>query len=324
MHRPLLAFSTLALTLVGCKQAVPDQDSNNGSADDTAPEEEVWPEGLAPLTEPSSGECPDLSASATVEFTSSGEQRTVTAVVPDNPGEDMQVVFFFHGLMSPQQTPNPTEYMAQAMGLQQVANQTNAVILLPESPVRTEFGQSFYLWDVESTGDADLVLYDDLRACVGQTWDVDYTRLSALGFSGGALFTTIVASQRSDTLSTFVEMSGGADYDTIISEALVAEYQSPVWPIPALLFSGGANDAWPDPSFAIIQFSEGSDVLQQNLADDGHFVVHCRHNEGHTLTNAEANLAIEWLQVHTFGEASPYEGGVAELGDWCEEGAPEG
>ena len=88
----------------------------------------------APLVSLSSGECPDMSVSGeTVSFLSSGESRNVTVVVPNTAQEDMRVVFFYHGLMDPGYTPNPTGYMSTALNFQALADEHNALIFLPES-----------------------------------------------------------------------------------------------------------------------------------------------------------------------------------------------
>lgn len=278
----------------------------------------AWAEGLAAIAETSSGECPDLSQSGITTFTSSGETRTVSVRKPSEVNADTQVIVFFHGLMDPTQTPEPTEYMADGLDIARLAEDMNAIFLIPESPVRTEFGQSFYLWDVEGTSPNDMVLFDDLRSCAYEQLEPDMTRLSALGFSGGALFATMVASQRGDTLSTLVEMSGGADVEVIISEGLVAAYSTPAWSLPALLWSGGADDVWPDPSYQIVNFEAATDTLEANLVEDGHFVVRCEHELGHQINNAEWESALTWIAQHRFGEESPYVGAdVSELDGSC-------
>ncbi len=309
----------MLLMLLACTGPETNPDDTGPAGDSTdSGAQDAWPEGLAELAELSSGECPEMSTSGTTTFTSSGETRTVTVLVPKDVSSDSQVVFFFHGLMDPGSTPDPTGYMATALNLQQVADDNDAILILPESPTRTEFGQTFFLWDVEGSTDHDMVLFDDLRTCAYQAHGPDMSRLSALGFSGGALFTTLVASQRADTLSSFVEMSGGADLDVVISDSLVAAYETPSWTLPALLWSGGAEDVWPNSSFALVDFSAGTDTLQDNLVGDGHFVVRCLHEQGHTITNPEWSSAITWVNAHRFGQGSPFDGDISALPSTCE------
>ena len=304
------------LACVGNDAPTPD-DTESTAADDTG---SGWPEGLGEVTAPSSGECPDLSANGFVSFASGSGTRNLSVRLPSTVDGETQVIVFFHGLMDPAQTPQPTEYLADALDLASLAESMNAIFLLPESPIRTEFGQSFYLWDVEGTTDGDLVLYDDLRSCVYEAHRPDLTRLSVLGFSGGALFATMVASQRGDTVSTLVEMSGGADIEVAIAEGIVAEYSTPAWELPALLWSGGDSDVWPDPGFVIVDFSAATDNLEANLAGDGHFAVRCEHDLGHTIHNGEWQSALTWIDAHRFGASSPFEGSdLSELDSSCRE-----
>ena len=195
------------------------------------------PADLAPL---SSGECPALDSSGTYSFLSSGDERTVTVLIPQAPSADMPVAFFFHGLLSPDHTPQPTDYMATALGLQGTADAYGAVIVLPESRTMSMFGFSFFMWEVMEQDDLDLVLFDDLRTCVAQELGADMRRVSAMGFSGGGLFTTVVARERGDTLASIVEMSGGSDVDfSLVSDEPIAAYGTPANTMPSLLFSGG-------------------------------------------------------------------------------------
>ena len=83
--RTLLA----ALTLAACGSD-PSVETGETGETDTAPEPEREP---APLAELSSDDCPDLSESGIRTFLSSGEERTVSLVIPSEPTENMPVVF---------------------------------------------------------------------------------------------------------------------------------------------------------------------------------------------------------------------------------------
>ena len=272
---------------------------------------------LAPL---SSGECPDLSASGTSTFLSSDEERKVTVLLPASGTTNAPVVFFFHGLTSPDATPEPTVYTADALGLQDVADALGAIIVLPESPLQDLFGVEFFLWNVVSGHEeTDLALYDDLRTCVADALGADMERVSAIGFSGGALFTTVVATQRADTLSTFVELSGGADIDVFLFDEPVSAYTTPAWSVPSLLVSGGSSDVWPDASFVVVDFDEATDTLAADLEADGHYAVRCQHNAGHTITTPAYTFTVDWVSSHTYGEPSPYAtDGIGSHTSWCE------
>lgn len=282
---------------------------------DTA-EVKTWQSAdLMPL---SSGECPDMSISgAFSSFLSSGESRNVTVVFPANQTEGMRIVFFFHGLMDV--NSDPTQYTARVLALQDLADQYNAVVVLPESPIWEMFGQQFFLWNIEDgTYQKDLALYDDLRTCVANNFTVDLDKLVTVGFSGGSLFSTILLGQRPNDLAAVVEMSGGADLQVATFENTFAPYKTPSNDIPVLLISGGENDVWPDASFTIVDFDSATDTLQSRLRQDNQFVVRCRHTMGHSITGKAFLASVDWLTNHTYKEPSPYLNDIGSWTDWCE------
>ena len=301
-----------SLVLLACSGKSSDSASNLESAD-------PQPWAAAPLVGLSSGECPDMSISGeTVSFLSSGEARNVTVVFPSTPQPEMRVVFFYHGLLDPGYTPNPTGYMANALNFQALADEYNALILLPESRIWSMAGMEFFMWDIEEgTSDADLTLFDDLRTCSAQNFDVDLDALVSGGFSGGSLFNTVLYSQRADSLAAVVELSGGADVEMPLYENPFAPYDTPDVLPPLLLVSGGSTDIWPDSTFTIVNFETATDTLQQNVVDDNGFVVRCKHDSGHTITNTAFTTAIEWMTQHRFGEASPFASDIDDWSTWC-------
>ena len=244
----------------------------------------------------------------------------MTSIVPDDPPDGMPLVFFFHGLLDPGSTPQPTDYMARALGLQDAANEHGVAFILPQSGILDRFGIRFFMWAAEEFEGPDVVLYDDLRGCADDQLSVDLYNVHAMGFSGGALFTTVIARDRGDTLASIVEMSGGSDIDMLTFEDPLSAYKTSENPMPALLISGGATDAWPGGGIELVNFSKATDTLESNLVADGHFVVRCEHSSGHQVPMTAINMSWDWIDAHTFGEPSPYEtqGLVGSTWtDWC-------
>lgn len=271
----------------------------------------------APIADLSDGECPDMSVSGTNTFSSSGESRTVTTVVPSNLEPGMPLVFFFHGLLDAS-TSSPSAYHVTALNLQSYADEMGVIFVLPESPIMNLAGFAFYMWTVDSFESPDIVLYDDLRTCANQQLEVDLNRVHAVGFSGGALFTTVVARDRGDTLASIIEMSGGSDVAIPLSTEPYSEYETSEYAMPALLITGGANDIWPDASFTIVDFAAATDSLQDQLVEDGHYVVRCDHGQGHTVTFDSMRVAWEWVTNHEYGVETPFgQAGITDFGDWC-------
>ena len=293
------------------------------SGDDSGPAPDTTLSTAAPqpsaLTEPSDGECPAMKTSGTSTFSSSGDARTVTVIVPtDPPAGPLPLVVFFHGLLDAS-TASPSQEFADALDFQQLADQTGAVLVAPDSRIQNLFNlYEVWLWDLLREDDHDQVLFDDLRSCAASQLDIDLARMSAVGFSGGALFTTVILSDRGGTLASAVEMSGGADVDTGFFPSPLSIYVTPETDFPVLLVSGGESDVWPDPSLVVVDFTAATDTLQDHVTADAHFAVRCLHDRGHTVTNAEWNLAVDWAMDHTFGQPSPYATeGLGNDDDWC-------
>ena len=277
----------------------------------------------APLSQ-KSGTCPVIDASGDIqEFTSNGETRKVRFVLPDTLAENMRLVFFFHGLMP--EGSDPTAQMVSGLGLQELSNSHNAIVVLPESPVWELVGNRFHLWNIEQgTEENDVQLYDDLRTCMHEYFpsstpeSIDLDSVVSIGFSGGALFSTILLSQRSDTLAASVHISGGANLEVATYSNLFAPFSPPTDNVPVLLFSGGNQDVWPNSSFPIVNFEEGTDNLFTLLRQNQSLAVLCKHNSGHTITSRSYQQSIEWLTQHTYGEPSPFDSPLDEWTDWCE------
>ena len=115
--------------LLGCN------DKTEEEATDAIKEEDMKGWESADLAELSSGECPDMSVSGeTVTFLSSGEERTVTVVVPSDPQPDMNIIFWYHGFLDTSMS-NPTGQTASGMGFQSLADETNSLIFVPQSGI---------------------------------------------------------------------------------------------------------------------------------------------------------------------------------------------
>ena len=270
-----------------------------------------------------SGTCPTIDNSRELKtFTSNGIERSVQFVLPTDGADDIQPVFFFHGLMP--EGSNPTNQLITGLSLQSVADEYNIAFILPVSEIWELFGQRFHLWKIEQgTEDNDLVVFDDLRTCIAEHFDVynsdalNMDRLSTLGFSGGALFNTVILSNRSDTLSSAVEISGGADL-TIPGFSNPFSVHNPASTnIPVLLVSGGSSDVWPDATLPVVDFEEATGHLFTELQQAGQTSVHCTHNNGHTITPRAWTQALDWLTDHSVGVDSPYTSPKDSWSDWC-------
>ena len=282
-----------------------------GCSDKSKDSAEVKQWNSAELKPLSSGDCPDMSISgATTTFLSSGDERTVTTVFPSTPEPGMKVIFWFHGFLDSSMS-NPTSETAIGMNFQALADQENALIIVPESGIWDLIAFEVYMWAIEAgTSDADLTLYDDLRTCAAQNFDIDLDKVTAGGFSGGALFSTVLLSQRGDTLAAVAQMSGGSDLNIDIMslfEEPLSVYSTPAYKMPLLLASGQDSDIWPGNGMTIVNFYEATETLATKVRADDIFVVRCLHSNDHwSMPNNIFNSAMSWLTNHSYGEESPF------------------
>lgn len=272
-----------------------------------------------------SGTCPTIDGSRNLQtFTSNDTERTVQFVVPSTDTDNMLPVFFFHGLMP--EGSNPTNQLITGLSLQEVADRENILFILPVSPIWDLFGQRFHLWNIEQGTELnDLTMFDDLRSCLAEQYDVynstqlNLDRLSVMGFSGGALFTTVVLSNRADTLASAVEMSGGADLSIPGFENPFSVHNPSSVNVPVLLMSGGDSDVWPNASMPVVNFEEATEHLFDELQGASQTSVLCSHNTGHNIPPRGWTQALDWVTAHEYDTVSPYETEVDDENwtDWC-------
>ncbi len=306
----LLLLALLSSALVGCPTV-----GGDGSVDDDDSTEPPLPQP-APLAERSDGECPDLSTPGVSTFSSGGAERKVVAAFPEGDTEGLPVLFFWHGLTTPDQ--NPAEQTATGLDVQRLAEDLPAIILVPEAPATPMplIGE-VSIWGILGDPTSDLTLFDDLRTCAVEELGGDIRRVHSMGFSGGALWTTQVLMSRSDTLASAVEFSGGAEFELPLDGSPFLLYETPAEPTPALLVAGGDADEWPQ-GFGLIDFVATTDTLQGGLRVDGHFLVRCDHDGGHTIPNQGWSFAQDWVMAHEYGVDSPLrEAGIEGQESWC-------
>lgn len=303
MRNSLSYLLLSALLLSGCF------DSCWGSNDDDPPpveeEEDPTPDPtiLGELEELSEGECPDMTQPGMSVFASGGEDRKVGLAFPAEQSEGMPLIIAFHGLNLPGSTP--VELWLES--LQVAADTYNAVIVSPEGLIyQIGLAGEFLGWGFLGDPERDLTLFDDLRTCMAQGFDIDLNKLSLMGHSGGALWSSILMMRRTNAVASVAEYSGGSDFDIPLLGGPFVSYQDPGREVPALLVSGGSNDVWPGGGVQFIDFESTSDNLQAGMVSDGYQVARCKHELGHTAWPDDTwILGLEWATSHEFGMPSP-------------------
>lgn len=258
--------------------------------------------------------CPDLSTPGIKTFTSGGEERRVGIWFPESKPEGMPIMFAFHGLTSPGAFDVIDDYMRPVFDLDTLADKREVVIVAPEAAEFSLFGFPTLLWGImEEDGlQRDLTLFDDLRSCMAHELRADPDNTAAWGFSGGGLWTSMLLLERADVLVTAVPASGGVG-----EVGLLTDYRSPKAKIPVMLVDGGPDDIWPGGGVALIEFHEGTNLLREELVDDGHDVVQCDHGLGHDLPGDFWDGMKRWMFSVYAGDADPFVGTKRLLKSEC-------
>lgn len=265
------------------------------------PEEEDVPLGpfSAELAEPT-GACPVIGDGGRVRFKSNGEDREALIYLPSSGiTEDTGILFNWYG------TGGTADQTDSWMGGQSIANDSGHVLVIPEA-----MPNNILEWEFRTDGANDLAFYDDLRTCITREHGTNRDHVYTTGFSAGGLWSSFLVVHRGDTLAGAVIFSGGTEP--------IFEYDSPEGDVPVAIVWGGPNDTWGSPGFFEVEFQLTSENMRDALLDDGHTVVQCVHNGGHTLPFSWRALLTEFIDVHTYGEESPYaDGDVSSLPDIC-------
>lgn len=218
----------------------------------------------APLPEPT-GTCPDLVPGVNM-IESDGNMREMIVVAPSDlePDEQLPVAFLWHWLGG-----SPEDFVEIAE-VQAAVDQFRFLALVPRDKGDLTFRWPFTTLDPEDRVQEEFVFFDDMLACAAASYPIDNTCVSSVGVSAGALFTSQLGAARSEWLSSMVVLSGGTG-------GLVRPWMGAEHILPAMVLWGGDED------FCVaVDFAETSADLEQGLQADGHAVIECVHNCGHT------------------------------------------
>lgn len=263
--------------------------ADTGQVQDTVP-------APGPVAEISDGECPAIGARAET-FSSDGLSRSVAIYAPDPVPEGLPVMFYWHPL------GGSASMMDSYLDLQGWAEEHQVIVIAPNAR-----SDNMFEWDFWNSQEHDLVLYDDLRACAAQEWGADLSRVYSSGMSAGALWTSYLSTRRGDTLAAILPFSGG--------DGSIWAYQTPASVFPAVLAYGGDADTWGGGGVTI-DFQEATLQFAGELQADGHSVLLCNHEGGHTLPAATMDITTAFLLPQTYGVLPDMEALLPELPGYC-------
>lgn len=259
--------------------------------------------------------CPDVVPGAN---TVDGRKFLVAAPSNLQPNENLPVVFLWHWLGGSAQSFFDKAEVQSAVDYYRFI----AVSMESKGDLPTK-------WPFLSIGVSDARVNEDLKffdrtlACVNKKYTVNRQCVSSVGVSAGALWTQVLASKRGKFLSSFESLSGGEGSQG------VRAWGGSEHKMPAMVLWGGPTDN----CLGVFSFDTLSKSLEKKLQNQGHFLVECIHNCGHSvppfepLPSSPTTFGVMWEFVldHPLwlkaGESPWKQNGFPDgFPSWCEMG----
>lgn len=275
------------------------------SADSTSPQDlAVQPGPPAPKAY-SNGTCPVFTA-GTNTFKVGTRERKFELWVPEKP-KGAPLVFIWHGL------GDSPKNIAAYFQAEKLAKERGAVVVAPydccSAAENKDCCSTPYVWGFGSySSDSDMMMFDDLLACVDELADIDNSRVYTTGFSAGALWSTHLVIQRGAYLAAAVLFSGGT--------GSLIKYSTPGYKVPVLLAHGGETDIF---AGGLVKFKAMTLEFAEQLFQDGHVVALCDHGLGHSVPYDGAIWDAVFLFNHQWSDgSSPFKDGLtSEFPNYC-------
>jgi poly(3-hydroxybutyrate) depolymerase len=265
--------------------------------------------------------CTPVSGGVGAVSVNNAAPRQFYVDLPSDTSQRMALMFSWHGF---KQAPLDFKNM---MGFDPNGASMPVVVVTPtDTGLFLPQGLDWYI--LGSSGNSDFPYFEGMLHCLESQFTVDTTRIYSFGFSAGAVFTNLLASQYPHTFAATVSESGAWFSDPAEVAAIVANVGfaltwdwpslSPSNPGNNLMTHGGASD------FATIISIEAADqAALPYLLKNQWTVVDCAHTAGHAIDPAVSNRMIyEYLLAHQLGNPSPMQGLFADFPTSCSLHAP--
>jgi len=266
-----------------------------GGGDDATGGDEADSTGTpstATLPTYSGGECPIIQPGQN-SLATEGGSRSFDVYVPAR-GAGGPLLFWYYGT---------GDNAANYTWMQSVATQYGMTVVVPRAK-----GDNLFEWPIMSSNapGAELGFFDDMVACVDDSYGIDPNRIYVSGFSAGALWSTYLVMQRSDFIASAAIFSGGTG-------SLVRRYETPSHPTPILGLFGGDTDVYA----GLVNFKQQMSEFMDGLVADGHFVVGCDHGLGHTVPSDAFDWGLDYVLAQTWGEPPAFDAVPSTLPSYC-------
>jgi predicted esterase len=226
--------------------------------------------------------------------------------VPMDTSQPMALLFSWHGY---QQAPLDFKNL---VGFDPNGASMPMVIVTPaDTGLFLPQGLDWYI--LGSNGNVDFPYFQGMLACLENQFSIDTTRIYSFGFSAGAVFTNLLASQWPHLFAATISESGAWFSDQAEVAAIDGVGQLVPWDWPpldpadkgnVLMTHGGPSDY-----ATIISIELADQAALPYLLENQRTVVDCAHNSGHALDPDVTNQMIyEYLLAHQLGKPSPFRG----------------
>ncbi len=260
------------------------------------------------------GTCPTL-VNGHNDIMSSGSMRNFRLVVPTDydPSKSYPLFFLWHWLHG-----SADAFYDDGM-LQTAVDAQHFIAVIPEAKGDLPTTWPFMILDSSSRLNEGAQFFDDMYACVAAQYSINRECVTTIGVSAGALWTDQLVGMRGQYFSSFVSLSGGT------GGSYVKSWHSTSHAMPALVLWGGPSDT------CVVNMAQASMDLESHLTSEGHFVLECIHNCGHStppfmgMTSTYSPL-WEFVMQHPYwlpAGTSPFQtsGLPSDFPSWCGVGA---
>ncbi len=236
--------------------------------------------------------------------------RTYYVDLPADTSQPMALLFSWHGYM---QAPLDFRNM---VGFDPNGASMPIVVVTPTDLglFLTQIPTGGLDWDIEgSDSNVDFPYFQGMLSCLQSQFSIDSTRIYSFGFSAGAVFTNLLASQYPHLFAATVSESGAWFSDPAERAATdgVGLFYPWTWPSldptdqgSILMTHGGATDY-----ATIISIELADQFALPFLLNAKRTVVDCAHSAGHAIDPLVSNAMIyEYLLAHRLGQPSPFQG----------------
>ncbi len=260
-------------------------------------------DALAPVIPSASGLCPTAKNGRVAYAPQGVVARTVRLDFDATVAGPRRLILYWHALGG-----NPDEFAESLEATGQLSDLLSDAWLIaaPDHDPARDTATPPLPWFLSaalstSTEFDDLIVADELVACLVEQGLVDPNEIHVVGMSAGGLMATQFAYRRSNYVASLVSLSGG-----LISLLGIPPIENPDNHYPALIFFGGATDRFVVAPFPEVDFGITSEALRADLASAGHPVALCDHGGGHTPPDAAGGMAIPaFFEATPFGTSTP-------------------